>query len=196
MSYLATFSGRKFDYFDIKKESIHIDDIFRALPRLNRFVGHSSRAYSVGEHSINCVFMAEALGYSPREQFLVFMHDFVEVYMCDCPSPLKNLLPDFVKIEEQVEAVIYEYFNIEPPTQEEKAKIKKVDWTMLVIEMRDLTMHEHESFINDNTHVEILEKSKITQPQQMVSEEEIRDQLYAVLYYFGIHYGIGKPYNG
>lgn len=90
--------------------------------------------------------MADKLGYSAREQMLVFIHDFTEAYVGDCPSPLKNLLPNFSEIEEKVEHVICEHLNILPPTPEEFVKIKKIDMTMLVIEMKQLTHHDWEKF--------------------------------------------------
>lgn len=154
---LTTYTGRNFDYNNITKESINIEDIFLSLPRLNRFVGHSSRAYSVGEHTYFCLMMAKKLGYTQREQFLTFIHDFTEAYVGDCPSPLKRLIPDYSLIESKVELAICEYLNIEPPTEEEYLKVKRIDMTMLVIEMRDLTLHDYSSFVNEYTHTEMLE---------------------------------------
>lgn len=171
---LMTYTGRVFDYNNITKDSINIDDILLSLPRLNRFVGHSSRAYSVGEHSIYCALMAKELGYSPREQFLTFIHDFTEPYVSDCPAPLKNMLPQFKEIEAQVEAVIYEYFGIEPPTEEEHIKIKKVDLTMLAVEMKYLTLHDYKSFMSDFTYNEFVENSNFDLTKNNPSEEEVR----------------------
>ena len=154
---LVTYKGTEFNYLNPTKEMIDIDDILRSLPRLNRFVGHSSRAYSVGEHTFMCLVMAQLLNYSTREQLLVFLHDFTEAYVNDCPAPLKMLIPEFSVIEERVEKAIYEYVGIEPPTEEEYVKIKRIDLSMLVIEMRDLTVHEWENFINEHTYAEVLD---------------------------------------
>jgi uncharacterized protein len=153
---LVTYKGTKFDYINPTKEMINIMDILRSLPRLNRFVGHSSRAYSVGEHTFFCLLMAQELGYSIREQLLVFIHDFTEAYVGDCPAPLKRLIPDFSIIEGRVEDAICAYLGIEPPTEEEALKVKRIDLTMLVLEMRDMTVHEWDNFIDENTYVEIL----------------------------------------
>lgn len=162
MGYLATYTGRIFNYNNINKDSINIDDIFRSLPRLNRFVGHSSRPYSVGEHSINCFILAEELGFSVREQLLVFIHDFTEAYVGDCPAPLKDLLPDFSRIEDMVETAIYEYMDIKPPTEDERKIIKMIDKTMLVIEMRDLTLHKHGEFIDENVYESVIKDGNIS----------------------------------
>lgn len=157
MSYIITYTGEKFDYLNITPDSVDIYDIIHALPRINRFVGHSIRPYSVGEHTIYCYEMAKKLGYTPRQQLVTFLHDFTEAYVGDCPSPLKELLPFFKEIEYEVEKAIYQKLNIPMPTEEEYELIKKVDLTMLVIEMRDLTLHNHEEFISDRIYTNMLD---------------------------------------
>ncbi|AYP68286.1 hypothetical protein PQE75_gp193 [Bacillus phage vB_BcoS-136] len=156
---LVTYSGLHFDYNNITKESINVDDIIHSLVGINRFNGHSSRPYSVGEHTFYCLLMAEKLGLSARERLLVFIHDFTEAYVGDCPAPLKHLLPTFQEIEARVETAIYEHLGIEPPTEEEYTMIKGIDLTMLVIEMKDLTLHEWVNFINEYTHIGFLKDS-------------------------------------
>jgi uncharacterized protein len=175
---LVTYTGTKFDYLNPKPEMIDIDDIFRSLPRLNRFVGHSTRSYSVGEHTIYCLMMAEKLGYTIREQLLTFMHDFEEAYTGDCPAPLKRLIPDFSAIASGVEDAIYEHFGIEPPTDEEYVKIKRIDLTMLVLEMRDLTVHEFENFINEGTYTQFLEDDDFNIYNNHLSEQALRYALH------------------
>lgn len=146
---LVTHKGIEFDYINPTKEMIDVDDIIHSLININRFIGHSSRAYSVGEHTFYCFMMAQMLGYTTREKLLVLIHDFTEAYVGDCPTPLKKLLPEFALIEEKVENAICERFGIEPPTEEEFKKIKAIDMTMLVVEMRDLTEHSWENFVNE-----------------------------------------------
>lgn len=152
-----TYKGTEFNYNNPTKEMIDIDDIVLSLSRINRFVGHSSRAYSVAEHSINCYIMAEKLGYSTREQLLVLVHDFTEAYVNDCPSPLKKLLPEFEVIERNVELAIYDYIGIDVITLEEHMKVKSIDLTMLAIEMRDLTRHDWKDFVYDISHLDMIE---------------------------------------
>lgn len=176
---LVTYKGIEFDYINPTPEMIDVEDIIRSISRLNRFVGHSTRAYSVGEHTYFCLVMAELLGYSYREQLLVFLHDFTEAYVSDCPAPLKKFLPEFAVIEERVEHAIYKHVGIAPPTQEEYAKIKSIDLSMLVIEMRDLTVHSWENFIFDNTHTEILDHPELyIDKEGFISERLLRDVLH------------------
>lgn len=153
---LVTYTGKIFDYNNITKESICVDDIAHSLSHINRFVGHSSRPYSVGEHVLWCQSMANDLGYSARLKLLTLIHDFEEAYTGDCPTPLKVLLPEFSVIAKKVENAIYEHIGIKPPTPEEKYLIKRIDLTMLAIEMRDLTLHTYEEFIDEHTHTEFL----------------------------------------
>lgn len=180
---LVTYRGTVFDYIKPTPEMIHIDDILRSIVRLNRFVGHSSRAYSVGEHSFLCLVMAQLLGFSHREQLLVLIHDFTEPYCADLPAPLKKLLPEYQEIEARVEEVIYKAFDIAPPTIEEKIKIKRVDLTMLVIEMRDLTVHEWESFINEHTYIDMLDEVELRlSHKDTVDEDIMRSTLYGLFH--------------
>jgi len=153
---LVTYTGRKFDYNNITKDSVDVQDIAHSLSHLNRFVGHSSRPYSVGEHTLHCYNMAKNLNYPTRLQLLTLIHDFEEAYTGDCPTPLKVLLPEFKTIAKKVENAIYEHIGIEPPTEEEKYLIKRIDLTMLAFEMRDLTLHEYAEFIDEHTHMEFL----------------------------------------
>lgn len=154
---LVTYTGRIFDYENITKESIYIKDVLHSLPRINRFIGHSSRPYSVGEHTFLGLVMAEKLGYTTLQKLNWFIHDFTEAYMGDCPTPLKKMLPLFSEYEAKVEVAIREHLGLEPMTEEEELLVKRIDNTMLVLEMRDLTLHDYEKFINELTYTEILD---------------------------------------
>ena len=146
---IITYTGKYFDYHNISKDSIDKEDIIPALTRINRFTGHTFRPYSVAEHTFWCYMMAKRLGYSIREQFLVLIHDFTEAYCGDVNTDLKNLLPEYQKIEKDIELAIYDYFDIAPPTDDEEFKIKVIDYTMLVVEMRDITHHDYKQKIKE-----------------------------------------------
>lgn len=173
--HIKTYQGIAFDYTNPTKEMINETDIIYALSRINRFVGHSKRAYSVAEHSILCLNMANHLGYTDREKFLVLIHDFTEAYVGDCPAPLKRMLPEFSFIEEKVENAIYEYLGIEPPTAEEYEKIKVIDLTALVVEMRDLTDHDYTEFY-DRIDMDLINRYCISVDES--DEKGIRNGLF------------------
>lgn len=174
---LVTYTGKVFDFDNITKDSIYIDDVIHSLTKINRFIGHSSRAYSVAEHTFYCLLMAEMLGYSVREKLLTFVHDFTEAYVGDCPSPLKRRLPMFSEIEAEVETAIYEHLEIEPPTEEEYKKVKRIDMTMLVIEMRDLTLHSYEKFVDQHTYLEMLDDDNF-KLKHGIGEDTLKESLH------------------
>lgn len=154
---LVTYTGRTFNYDNITKDSIYIPDVLHSLPRINRFVGHSSRPYSVAEHTFLGLVMAEKLGLTPIQKLHWFKHDFTEAYVGDCPTPLKRLMPLFKAIEHEVEVAIEQHLELEPMTEEEELLVNRIDNTMLVLEMRDLTLHNHERHINELTCLEMLD---------------------------------------
>lgn len=190
MTYIKTFSGKKFDYINPTVDMVDIEDIATALARINRFVGHSSRPYSVAEHSIRCLGMAQDLKYTFREQLLVLMHDFTEAFVGDCPAPLKNLLPEFKNIEAKVEELLYEYLEIEPPTEDEYMKIKSIDLTMLAIEMKYLTSHDWSEFIYPITHTQFLDDERYVLDASTEDDEylitallEVFDKIFTLYHY-------------
>lgn len=175
---LTTYTGKHFDYNNIKPDSIDIKDITHALPRINRFIGHSSRAYSVAEHTLYCLDIAKVKGFSTRLQLLTLIHDFPEAYTGDCPTPLKVLLPEFKVIENKVEDALYKHLGIEPPTEDEHAWVKCVDITMLAIEMRDLTLHNHEEYVGDYTFTDIIEEPLYTLANKSHPEDVLQGLLH------------------
>lgn len=154
---LITYTGREFDFQNITKESIHIPDIIHSLPSLTRFLGHSIRPYSVGEHLVNGLLITEKLGFTPLQKLHWLIHDFTEAYVGDCPTPLKRLIPEYAEIEAKVESAILEHLGLGELTDEEYKLVKAVDATMLVIEMRDLTLHDYTQFVYDNVYLDIIE---------------------------------------
>jgi 5'-deoxynucleotidase YfbR-like HD superfamily hydrolase len=107
MSYLCTYTGKHFNYENIKPESIDIEDIAHALSNICRFNGHLMQFYSVAQHS---VFVSTLV--APAIALEALLHDAAEAYLCDVPNPLKQLLPDYQRIESQVHAAICDKFNI------------------------------------------------------------------------------------
>jgi uncharacterized protein len=170
---LVTYTGKHFDFHNITKELIYFPDIFHSLPKLNRFVGHSIRPYSVGEHTFIGLMMAEKMGYTPLQKLHWFIHDFTEAYVGDCPAPLKKLIPQFSEYEEKVENAILERLGLKPLTDEELHLVKRIDFTMLVLEMRDLTLHDWENFIDDYTYLEVLNDDDFKISQQPFDTNEL-----------------------
>ena len=126
---IETFTGRFFDVANPQVKDVCIDDIAHALGNLCRYGGHCKEFYSVAEHSILTTQIAATIdpSNSIRLLLLCLLHDAAEAYLIDVPRPVKIQLPAYNAIEEKVMKVIYEHFDMEPPTNEEKTFVKRMD---------------------------------------------------------------------
>lgn len=130
-----TSTGRLIDLLDPAPDSLHIDDISKALSRICRFGGHSSAFYSVAQHSL---LVAAICAPSCKQWGL--MHDSPEAYLGDVIKPLKVLLePHYRLIEERFEKAIINRYKISV-TDEIKAAVKKADTHMLELEHEALIL--------------------------------------------------------
>lgn len=107
---IRTFSGVNINVFDVNPELIKIEDIAHALAHQPRFGGHLPFNYSVAQHSCFCESMA-----TPSKKLKALMHDASEAYLIDMPRPIKKLLPDYIKAEENLMSVIAKKFKFDWP---------------------------------------------------------------------------------
>jgi hypothetical protein len=145
MTWIETYSGKRFDLLDPKPEQVDLADIAHALARINRFTGHTSRCYNVAEHSIYVQSLVSRE--HPKDIPLLahaLLHDAAEAYVGDVSAPMKlamramsslwgaphNRSP-FDSIEEHVQACILAALGLPLPTPEQKAIIKRADLLML-----------------------------------------------------------------
>jgi len=107
MTCILTHSGKLFNFKAPNLHKYDIREIAHALSNLGRFTGHTSRFYSVAQHSV-------AVSYIVPERLALaaLMHDASEAYLGDVASPLKALLPEYKYIEEQTECAIARAFAI------------------------------------------------------------------------------------
>ena len=110
MGYITTYTKKKFDPMNPKAESLDIRDIAHALSLTCRGNGHVKQFFSVGQHCIACAKEAAARGYSDRVVLACLLHDASEAYMSDVPRPFKEVLPEYVKVEEKLITLIMEHF--------------------------------------------------------------------------------------
>lgn len=130
MSWVQTYTGRKFDLLAPTADMICLRDIAHALSQLCRFTGHTRRFYSVAEHAIWV-----SLHVPPDDALAGLMHDATETYLGDVSSPLKALLPDYKLMEQRLWNVIADKYGI---ARELPASVKEWDLRALVTERRDL----------------------------------------------------------
>jgi hypothetical protein len=129
-SWIQTYTGKHFDIFNPRIEDICIEDIAHGLSLQCRFNGHCNKFYSIAEH---CIRMAcWDLPGDPKQRLF---HDAAEAYIGDIPSPIKQNLSEFEKIEENLLEIIFKKFKIQLYN---KDIIKKADLIMLATEVRDL----------------------------------------------------------
>ncbi|MEM4379922.1 MAG: hypothetical protein QXL01_04460 [Thermoplasmatales archaeon] len=123
--WIETFSGATFRYNDLNQNYFKLEDIAHSLSNICRFTGHCSNFYSVAEHS---VYVAHLL---PKEKQLCgLLHDASEAFVNDLASPLKQLMPEYSKLEEQIMEVIARKFSL-PSRFWKDSDVKHADWIQL-----------------------------------------------------------------
>ena len=126
--WIETSSG-KLIWFDGRPNVFDIKDIAHALANMCRYTGHCRYFYSVAEHSVNVSLLL------PDDLALAgLLHDASEAYLADIASPVKQLLPDYKKMEAMITKQINEQFGIET----DHPTIKRADWSQLKEEARFL----------------------------------------------------------
>ncbi|WP_407312640.1 phosphohydrolase [Desulfosporosinus sp. SB140] len=140
--YILTYSRIKFYPLEPIKEDIKIEDIAHSLSLMTRANGHSSYFYSVAQHSLQCCFEAESRGYSVRVRLGCLLHDASESYISDLTRPVKRNLPEYFRIEEMLQKVIYGRFGLNDLTEDELKQIENVDDTLLYYEFEAMMNYQ------------------------------------------------------
>lgn len=123
------YGGATFDY--LKPANWKFDPVVvaRSLSKICRYTGHSKVFYSVAQHSVLVSRLV-----NPEHAFAALFHDAAEIFMGDCNSPLKQLLPDYKALEHKIEQAIFPIIGIPYPSA---AAIKMVDIALREHEQRD-----------------------------------------------------------
>jgi hypothetical protein len=128
--WFQTIEGRQFWPFDPRPGDFSINEIAHALSQICRFNGHTKSFLSVAEHSVWV-----SLECDPMDAMEGLMHDASEAYLGDMIRPLKKGMPEYVKVEQAVEAAIAQQFGFRFPYPE---SVKRADDAVLLAERRDL----------------------------------------------------------
>lgn len=125
MSHITTISGRKIDPRD-ETPDFHMPDIAYALSRITRYNGHQRQRWSVAQHSICCAHLV-----APQYAREALLHDATEAYLCDVPTPLKQLLPDYQELEARLDRAFRKWADLPRAMSD---AVREADRTMLVAE--------------------------------------------------------------
>jgi hypothetical protein len=118
-------SGCIFDLANPEASEIAVEDIAHGLAHTCRFAGQCDAFYSVAEHS---VLVSQIV---PQAGLAALFHDAAEAFIGDMSRPLKQLLPEYTKIEKQIERAIFHRFGIDWPAP---ADVKTADYRVMAAE--------------------------------------------------------------
>jgi len=138
MDYITTYLGENFTPLDPDIDQIHIEDIAHALSLMCRANGHFDYFFSIAQHSINCANEAKARKYSARLQLACLLHDASEAYISDVTRPVKKHLPEYKKIEANLQNIIYIKYLGSALQDDESDLMSQIDNDMLVSEFNAL----------------------------------------------------------
>jgi hypothetical protein len=145
MTWMLTTTGAEFDLELAAFETISTLDIASALAKINRFHGHTSRLYSVAEHSLHVSNMMEREHgiTNPVGLLCGLMHDAHEAYANDLSSPLKQVLDaqtngGWKRFEHHLQQQVLARYSLAADFTEWAEEVKRADLQMLATERRDL----------------------------------------------------------
>jgi hypothetical protein len=133
MSWIQTYTGRKFDVLNPRAEDVCWIDIAHSLAHQCRFNGHTKQFYSVAHHSV-------LASHHVPERFALYalLHDAAEAYIGDMPKPVKNLFPEFEALEIRILAAVFEKAGIDPRNEEAWSWVVGIDQRLLMTERDQL----------------------------------------------------------
>lgn len=107
--WIQTYTGARFYPLEPDAGLIRIEDIAHSLSMQCRYTGHTSRFYSVAEHSL---ILAKEFHTGWHYRLVALLHDAAEAYLSDIPRPLKRL-PEFAfyrEAEDRLQEMIFDKF--------------------------------------------------------------------------------------
>lgn len=134
MSWMQTFTGKKFYPLSPDRRLLDIRDIAHSLSLQCRYAGHVRRFYSVAEHSVR---VSQSMGDDWVNACWGLIHDASEAYLTDIPRPLKlsGMMTAYLDAEKRLQAEIALWLGL-PVTEPERVKVADVE--ILSIEAPEL----------------------------------------------------------
>ncbi|EOF7307139.1 phosphohydrolase [Pseudomonas aeruginosa] len=130
MTWILTYTGKRFDLFEPKPEMIDPRDISHALAHCCRFNGHVSQHYSVAQHSYLVADLVPS-----TDCLSALLHDATESYVGDMVRPLKKQIHAYREVEDHIWEAICTRFDLDKELPE---SVKHADLVALATERRDL----------------------------------------------------------
>ena len=107
---IETATGRPFDYFN---PVVEISDVAHGLSHVCRFAGHTTKFFSVAEHSL--IVHALVSEMEPRLAGAALFHDGHEAYLGDIPTPLKDIVGEaYTELVQGIDAAVGLAAGIDP----------------------------------------------------------------------------------
>jgi 5'-deoxynucleotidase YfbR-like HD superfamily hydrolase len=130
---IVTSSGEIIPLLGSFKPNIY--DIAHSLSLTNRYSGHTSKAYSVAQHS---VLVSQHV--PSHFAFQALLHDAHEAYCCDLPKPTKEVVNHLSKggwnqFEDHVASVVRRHYGLPVSCHKE---VKKADEELMLNEIGSL----------------------------------------------------------
>lgn len=162
--WIETHSGKRMYFLEPTIDMIDIKDIAHSLSLQCRFSGHTSKFYSVAEHSIR---VAQHLAHRNQSASIILqglLHDASEAYLLDVPSPVKQCLTNYKDIESRLMKCIMEALGSSWPLG---AAVKEMDSIILKNEARQLLPSKGASWVDHYpTAFESYEKVWCASPEE------------------------------
>ena len=132
-THITTYRKHRFSPLEPRSEHIDIEDIAHSLSLMCRANGHFNRFFSIARHCINCCCEGITRGCDNNTLLMLLLHDASESYISDLTRPVKLGLPDYIKIEENLQRVIFGKYGI-TPTDSACKTVGEIDDMMLKLE--------------------------------------------------------------
>lgn len=159
--------GHLIDPLNIKKSDITLERIAHQLTGIERYGGSLPLdvRYNVAEHSINlaCCFNTD------EEVKHALMHDAAEAFLGDIVVGLKDVLPEYKRIEKRLEKLIFDKYGIN-----KFASVKEKDTRIVLDEAWILFRRNYNVYWENNP---LREQGKIfTKPEEELYYDMSREK--------------------
>lgn len=124
--------GRYVDLAALTPEDVDIWDVTHSLSHLCRFNGHSTRFYSVAEHTLLVASLVH-----PKFRLHALLHDAHEAYMGDITPAVARMLDKNAvdRLKRYLDSIIYQRFSL-VPSEDSWHEVNRADRVALHAEFK------------------------------------------------------------